>query len=247
MTSHQTHLPRRFVLAGGAALAVAGCGRTEATVSSAASEAPAAPSPAPSAAGDTRVVTMLGDSITAGYGLAAADALPAQLERALIGLGVPVRVRAAGVSGDTTAGGLARVDFSVQDDTGLCIVALGGNDMLQGVDPATTRRNLDQIVKRLQARSIPVLLAGMRAPPQYGTYAQDFDRIFVDLARDDDVAVYPFLLEGVALDRRYNQVDGIHPNAAGVKIIATALAPVVAKNFAKAALGLRAPNPISPR
>ena len=172
---------------------------------------------------------MLGDSITAGYGLAAADAVPAQLQIALTALGLAVRVRAAGVSGDTTAGGLARVDFSVQDDTDLCIVALGGNDMLQGVDPASTRRNLDQIIKRLQARQIPVLLAGMRAPPQYGPYAREFDKVFVDLAREDDLAVYPFLLNGVALDRRYNQDDGIHPNAAGVKIIAAALAPVVAQ------------------
>ncbi|RYG09812.1 MAG: arylesterase, partial [Caulobacteraceae bacterium] len=110
-----------------------------------------------------RIITMLGDSITAGYGLAAADALPAQLEIALQALGLSVRVRSAGVSGDTTAGGLARVDFSVQDDTDLCIVALGGNDMLQGVDPSATRHNLDQIIRRLKARDIPILLAGMRA------------------------------------------------------------------------------------
>lgn len=225
MTSDQTHHSRRFVLAGGAALALAGCERNEA------SKPPSAPSGAPSPSFDpgTRIVTMLGDSITAGYGLAAADALPAQLERSLAALGVPTRVRAAGVSGDTSAGGLARVDFSVEDDTELCIVALGGNDMLQGVDPSVTRRNLDQIIKRLQGRHIPVLLAGMRAPPQYGTYARDFDRIFVDLARDDAIAAYPFLLDGVALDERYNQTDGIHPNAAGVKIIAASLAPVVAR------------------
>ena len=178
---------------------------------------------------------MLGDSITAGYGLAAADALPAQLEIALQSLGLSVRVRSAGVSGDTTAGGLARVDFSVQDDTDLCIVALGGNDMLQGVDPSATRHNLDQIIRRLKARDIPILLAGMRAPPHYGAYAREFDKVFVDLARDDDVAAYPFLLNGVALDRRYNQADGIHPNAAGVKIIAASLAPVVADALARTA------------
>lgn len=227
MTSDQTHHSRRFVLAGGAALALAGCGRNEAAEAPPARPTPPIAPPSPSAG--TRIVTMLGDSITAGYGLAAADALPAQLELSLIALGVPARVRAAGVSGDTTAGGLARVDFSVEDDTELCIVALGGNDMLQGVDPAVTRRNLDQIIKRLQARHIPVLLAGMRAPPQYGAYARDFDRIFIDLARHDDIAAYPFLLDGVALDERYNQADGIHPNPAGVKIIAASLAPVVAQ------------------
>lgn len=239
MTSDQTHLQRRFVLAGGGALALAGCGPRDAAEPAA--PARAAPEPntpaAPAASG--RIVTLLGDSITAGYGLNAADALPAQLERAVIALGVPVRVRAAGVSGDTTAGGLARVDFSVQDDTDLCVVALGGNDLLQGVDPATTRRNLDQIIKRLQARHIPVLLAGMRAPPQYGSYAREFDRVFVDLAREDDVAAYPFLLNGVALDRRYNQPDGIHPNPAGVKIIAAGLASAVAGALARSAASAR--------
>jgi len=231
MTSDQTHLPRRFVLAGGSALALAGCGRQDDAPGSSPKTAVAQPKPAASPlspAGGMRIITMLGDSITAGYGLAAADALPAQLEIALQSLGLSVRVRSAGVSGDTTAGGLARVDFSVQDDTDLCIVALGGNDMLQGVDSSATRRNLDQIIKRLKARHIPVLIAGMRAPPQYGAYARDFDKVFVDLARDNNVAAYPFLLNGVALDRRYNQADGIHPNAAGVKIIAAALAPVVA-------------------
>lgn len=234
MTSDQTHFPRRFVLTGVSAFALAGCGPQDAASGSpskvsVAQRSPAAvPAPLP---GQTRIVTMLGDSITAGFGLAAADALPAQLQIALTALGLAVRVRAAGVSGDTTAAGLARVDFSVQDDTDLCIVALGGNDMLQGVDPAATRRNLDQIIKRLQARQIPVLLAGMRAPPQYGAYAREFDKVFVDLAREDDVAVYPFLLNGVALDGRYNQDDGIHPNAAGVKIIAAALAPVVAQTL----------------
>ena len=232
MTSDQTHFPRRFVLLGGSALALAGCKRSGGgadTLAEASAPAHTAGSGDPAApASQARIMTMLGDSITAGYGLAASDALPARLEVAMAALGVAVRVRAAGVSGDTTAGGLARVDFSVEDDTDLCIVALGGNDMLQGVDPAVTRRNLDQIIKRLQARHISVLLAGMRAPPQYGGYAREFDRIFVDLARKDDVAAYPFLLEGVALDRRYNQADGIHPNAAGVRIIATALAPVAA-------------------
>ncbi len=198
-----------------------------------ASKAPATPatSASPAAASSDapeKIVTLLGDSITAGFGLPSAEALPVRLEEALRAKGLRVRVRGAGVSGDTTGGGLARVGYSVQDDTDLCIVALGGNDMLQGVDPATVRANLQAIIESLKARDIPVLLAGMKAPPQYGAYAAEFDRIFVDLARKDDVAAYPFLLEGVALDRRYNQPDGIHPNAQGVRIIAEGLAPVVA-------------------
>lgn len=234
MTSDQTHFPRRFVLAGASALALAACGPKAASGTGSQPEAAGLETPvAPSnLASNVPIVTMLGDSITAGYGLADSDALPAQLEVALTALGVPARVRGAGVSGDTTAGGLARVDFSVQEDTDLCIVALGGNDMLQGVDPSSTRANLDRIIKGLQARHIPVLLAGMRAPPQYGAYADEFDRLFVELARADGVAFYPFLLEGVALDRRYNQADGIHPNAAGARIIATSLAPVVAGTLA---------------
>ena len=131
-----------------------------------------------------RVVTILGDSITAGYGLAAADALPARLEAALARIGASARVRGAGVSGDTTAGGLARLDFSVQADTDLCVVALGGNDLLQGLDPATTKANLTRIVRRLKARRIAVVLAGLSAPDAIGrAYARDFDAVFPAVAR----------------------------------------------------------------
>lgn len=217
---------RRSILIGAGALAMAGCDRPEAVrpapTMPAGDEARSAPTDAAE-----KIVTILGDSITAGYGLAATDALPAQLETALRASERAVRVRAAGVSGDTTAGGLARLDFSVQDDTDLCIVALGGNDLLQGIEPAAMKANLQAILDRLKARQIPVLLAGMRAPPQYGSYAAEFDRVFLDLASQDDVTAYPFLLDGVALDRRYNQSDGIHPNPAGVKIIVAGLAPVV--------------------
>ena len=223
-------LARRSLLIGACAFAVAACGRSdEKTAGASASKV----TPPPAKAAPEKVVTVLGDSITAGFGLPAADALPAQLENTLKAAGQSVRVRAAGVSGDTTAGGLARVDFSVQDDTDLCIVALGGNDLLQGIDPATMKANLQAIIDRLKARHIPVLLAGMRAPPQYGSYAADFDKVFKDLAKTDDVAAYPFLLDGVALDDRYNQADGIHPNAAGVKIIVAGLAPVVVTALSK--------------
>jgi acyl-CoA thioesterase-1 len=182
------------------------------------------------AAGRARVVTMLGDSITAGYGLPAADALPAQLAIALARLGLNVVVRAAGVSGDTSADGLARVGFSVQPDTEVCVVALGGNDLLQGLEPASLRANLQAVIERLKARRITVVLAGMRAPPAIGAgYAQAFDAVYPTLARGEHVALYPYLLEGVALNPRLNQRDSIHPNAAGVRIVAARLAPVVAR------------------
>jgi acyl-CoA thioesterase-1 len=181
------------------------------------------------AADGTRIVTMLGDSITAGYGLPAGAALPAQLQARLQALGLKVQVRAAGVSGDTTADGLARVDFSVKGDTDLAIVALGGNDLLQGVDPKAIRANLDAIVGRLKARRIPVLLMGMMAPHAMGAgYARDYDAVFPAVAKGAKVGLYPNLLDGVMLDKALNQPDGVHPNPKGVTIIAARLAPVVA-------------------
>lgn len=176
------------------------------------------------------VITVLGDSITAGHGLPGKAALPNQLHLALTRLGVANIVRAAGVSGDTTAGGLGRVDFSVQKDTDLAIVALGGNDLLQGLDPKGTRANLDGIIKKLKARKIPVLLAGILAPTQVGGgYARDFNAVFTSLAKMHGVTLYPNLIEGVARQRALNQPDGIHPNARGVQVITARLAPVVAK------------------
>lgn len=186
----------------------------------------AARAPAPRAP----VVTMLGDSITAGLGLPAAAALPAQLQAALAARGVKAVVRGAGVSGDTTGGGLARLDFSVQSDTAVCVVALGGNDLLQGQDPVTSRRNLDQIVARLQARHIGVVLAGLKAPPQLGRrYAAQFDAIFTSVAHAHRAPLYPDLRAGVAGNASLIQGDGLHPNAAGVKVIAAGLAPLVVR------------------
>lgn len=232
MIARRTLLSRRTLLLGALALGAAGCGGQ--ADPPAPKDAPAAePPPPPGASADLPVVAILGDSITAGYGLPAREALPAQLEAAMAAAGTPVRVRAAGVSGDTTAGALARLDFSIQDDTDLCVVALGGNDLLQGIEPATMRANLEAIITRLKARNIPVLLAGMQAPPSYGGYATDFAAVFESLARDHDIPLYPFLLDGVALDPALNQDDGIHPNAAGVKVIAQRLAPVVAGALAE--------------
>ena len=182
------------------------------------------------ATGKPPVITILGDSITAGYGLRAKDALPAQLQIALARIGTPAVVRGAGVSGDTTAGGLARLDFSVQDDTSLCMVALGGNDLLQGLDPRTTQADLEAIVRRLKARRIRALLCGMSAPPRLDArFARAFNAVFPAVARAEGVALYPNLLGGVELTAGLNQGDGIHPNARGVKIIVQRLAPVVAR------------------
>jgi acyl-CoA thioesterase-1 len=176
------------------------------------------------------VITLLGDSITAGYGLRAKEALPAQLQLALGRIGVEATVRGAGVSGDTTAGGLGRVDFSVQRDTDLCVVALGGNDLLQGLDPRFTRANLEGIIRRLKARRIRALVCGVRAPRTLSEgFAREFNAVFPEVARAEGVPDYPDLLAGVELDQRLNQGDGIHPNARGVKIICARLAPVVAR------------------
>lgn len=175
-----------------------------------------------------KVVTLLGDSITAGYGLPARAALPVRLQADLVKAGQNVQVRGAGVSGDTTADGLARVDFSVRKDTDVCVVALGGNDLLQGRDLKRMRANLDQIIRRLKARRIGVVLAGIKAPPVIGRgYAREFEQVYLDLARRHGVLVVPDMLGAVALNRALNQNDGIHPNVQGVEVVAQRLAPVV--------------------
>jgi acyl-CoA thioesterase-1 len=187
------------------------------------------------AAPRAKIVTILGDSVTAGFGLPAADALPAQLGLALGRLGVLAQVRGAGVSGDTTADGLARVDFSVRDDTDIAVVELGANDLLQGVDPAVVQANLTAILRRLRARRIPTVLAGMQAPTQIGSsYARAFDAAFPAAARAGGAVLYPYLFTGVGRDVRLLQRDAVHPNPAGVKIVAARLAPVVAAVLARA-------------
>lgn len=180
-----------------------------------------------------KTVTMLGDSITAGYGLRRDAAVPYQLQLALLKLHTPAVVRAAGVSGDTTAGGLARVDFSIQRGTDVVVVALGANDLLQGLDTKATKANLDRIIARLKARGIGVVLAGLSAPVEIGrNYARDFNAIFPAVARTHGAILYPDLLAGVARNPAFNQPDGIHPNVRGAQIIATRLAPSVAKALA---------------
>jgi acyl-CoA thioesterase-1 len=178
---------------------------------------------------------MLGDSITAGFGLARGEAPPAQIERLLRGAGRDVRILDAGVSGDTTAGGRARLDWTLADGPDGMIVALGGNDGLRGIEPRVTRANLADILDRLAARRIPALLAGMLAPPNLGAeYGREFAAVFADLAAErPGLLIYPFLLEGVAADPTLNQPDRIHPNALGVAELARRMAPHVLRLVAR--------------
>lgn len=167
------------------------------------------------------VIVALGDSITAGLGVAADEAYPALLEVRLRRDGYAYRVVNAGVSGDTTAGGLRRVDWVLRAQPEIVIVALGANDGLRGQSPKTTRANLEAIVARLTAAGARVLLAGMRMPPNYGAeFTREFEAVFPAVARRANVALIPFLLDGVAADPTLNQADGLHPNAAGHRVIA---------------------------
>jgi acyl-CoA thioesterase I len=171
-------------------------------------------------AADTVRIVALGDSLTAGYGLAAEASFPARLEAELRRRGHDVEVINAGVSGDTTRGGLERLDWAVPEGADAVIVELGANDALRGIDPSATRGNLDSIVEQLVGRGIAVLVAGMQAPPNLGDdYAAAFNAIFPELAERHGVLLYPFFLEGVAAQRHLNQADGIHPNEAGVNVI----------------------------
>ncbi len=187
---------------------------------------------APALAAD-RLVLAFGDSLTAGYGLPAAQGFTARLEAALRARGVAARVYNAGVSGDTSAAARARLNWvlaGVRAKPDLAIVELGANDMLRGLPPAQARANLDAIVGELARRRIPVLIAGMRAAPNLGrAYARDFESIYPDLARKYHAPLYPFFLAGVAGNRGLVQADGMHPNPRGVEIIVGGIAPLVAK------------------
>jgi acyl-CoA thioesterase I len=181
------------------------------------------------AAGEARaegVVAVLGDSLTAGLGVTADEAFPARLQARLRAEGYDYRVVNAGVSGDTTAGGLRRVDWVLRAKPDVVIVALGANDGLRGLSPQAMRANLEAIIERLQAAGARVLLAGMRLPPNYGAeYTKEFEAVFPEVARRAKVALMPFLLNGVAADPRLNQPDGIHPTAAGQQLIADRVWP----------------------
>ena len=170
----------------------------------------------------------LGDSLTAGYGLPAQAAFPQALERALKAKGHKVEIANAGVSGDTASMALERLDWSIPDGTDGVILELGANDMLRGLDPAVPRRAIGEIVARLKARSIPVLLAGMVAAPNLGPdYGKSFDKLYREIADRQGLVLYPFFLDGVAGDRSLNLPDGLHPTARGVEIIVERMLPTV--------------------
>ena len=173
-------------------------------------------------------LVVLGDSLSAGYGLGAQDAFPQKLQKALQSKGIAIDMINAGVSGDTVSGGRDRLDWSVPEGTDAVIVELGANDALRGIDPAVTRAALADIIQRLRARKIAVMLCGMLAPPNYGAdYDARFNSIYPDVAKQFDVPLYPFFLEGVAADAKLNQGDGIHPTAAGVDVIVANIMPAV--------------------
>lgn len=180
--------------------------------------------------GQIRILA-LGDSLTAGYGLDDPDkAFPAQLESRLKSNGYDVKVLQAGVSGDTTMGGRSRLEWSLADNPDAVIVALGGNDALRAVDPAVTADNIDFIVRRIQDEGMPVLIAGMLAPPNLGRdYSDRFNAIFSDVAKATGALLYPFFLDGVAAEPELNQDDGIHPTAEGIEVIVSRIMPSVEK------------------
>jgi acyl-CoA thioesterase-1 len=182
------------------------------------------------AAGEAKPIKLvvLGDSLSAGLGLAANDAFPAKLQKALKDKGINVEMTNAGVSGDTASGGRERLDWSVAEGTQAVIIELGANDALRGIDPAVTRAALSDILTRLKARNISVMLCGMVSPPNYGRdYAERFNTIYPELSKSFGVPLYPFFLEGVAADAKLNQADGIHPTPQGVDIIVHNIMPTV--------------------
>jgi len=187
-----------------------------------------------SAAERTIKVVALGDSLTAGFQLHGRAAFPVQLEQALKAKGLAVAVANAGVSGDTTTGGLARLDWSVPAGTDAVILELGANDMLRGVDPKIPRDALAEIIRRLKARNIEVLLCGMRAAPNLGPdYVRAFDAIYPELAAANDLVFYPFFLDGLVGDAKLHIGDGLHPSGDGVARIVSGILPKVEEVLAR--------------
>jgi len=180
-------------------------------------------------------IVAFGDSLTSGFGIRQKDAFSVQLQKALKERGHNVRVTNAGVAGDTTAAGLQRFDWAIGDDVDAVIVELGANDALRGIDPKVTRDNLNKILTKLKERRSPVLCGGMRSPANWGdNFSDDFDAIFPDLAKEHGVVFYPFFLEGVILNSKLNQRDGMHPNAKGVATIVETIMPSVEELIGKA-------------
>jgi acyl-CoA thioesterase-1 len=198
----------------------------------------AAQAPAPAAKSDGPLILAFGDSLTAGYGLGRGLGFAPQLQDSLRRHGIAARVHDAGVSGDTTAGGKARIGWTLQrmgEKPDLAIVELGANDMLRGVDPKVTEANLDAILAELDRQGIPVLVAGMLAAPNLGPdYRRRFEAIFPTLARKYDATLYPFFLQGVVGNRSLLLGDGVHPNFEGVKRMVTGILPTVQRALARA-------------
>lgn len=217
---------RAATWAGGVLIALAAaCGgsRGDARSQAAAAEQPAATAPAPApTANDTRPqIVALGDSLTAGLGLLESQAYPALLQKDLDSDGYRFEVVNAGISGDTSAAGLQRLDWTLQGDVKILILELGANDGLRGLPPDQMKKNLAAIIDRAQQKNIAVLLLGMEAPPNFGPeYATAFRRVYRDLAREHRIAFMPFMLDGVAGNAALNQADGIHPTAHGTEIVA---------------------------
>jgi acyl-CoA thioesterase-1 len=202
---------------------------------------PAQSTPTPAQSTPVKLA-ILGDSLVAGFGVKPEQAIPARLEAALKAEGRTVAVINHGVSGDTTAGGLDRIDWMLADKPDIVMVELGANDALRGLDPATAERNLDAIITKLKAAGVTVWLAGMLAPRNFGAeYTQQFDGLYKRLAAKYNVPLYPFILDGVAQDAALNQADGIHPNPKGVDIIVERLLPFVTKNLDDYAASVRRP------
>ena len=173
-------------------------------------------------------ILALGDSLTAGYGLQPSDAFPVKLEAALKAKGHDVAIVNAGVSGDTALDGASRLDWALSDDIDAVIVELGANDALRGLPPQQAEQAIDDVLARLKAKGLPVLLAGMRAPPNLGPeYQASFDGMYQRLAEKHGALLYPFFLDGVAADVKLNQADGLHPNPAGVDIVVARMLPAV--------------------
>jgi acyl-CoA thioesterase I len=187
-------------------------------------------------------LAVLGDSLAAGYGVKPDQAIPARLGAALKAAGRNVSVINHGVSGDTTAGGVERLDWMLADKPDIVLVELGANDALRALDPAATERNLDTIITRLKAAGVTVWLAGMLAPRNFGPeYAARFDGLYKRLADKHGVPLYPFFLDGVAQEPALNQADGIHPNPKGVDIVVERLLPFVVENLDNHAASVRRP------
>jgi acyl-CoA thioesterase-1 len=182
----------------------------------------------PNSTQDERIILAFGDSLTAGLGVSTRESYPSQLEARLHAMGYSYRVINAGISGDTTAGGVRRLDWAIKTKPDVVILALGANDGLRGIPLNEVRTNLGQMIKRLKTESIPVVLAGMKLPPNYGPmYTVGFSNLYAQLARENDIPLIPFLLEGVAAHPELNQEDGIHPTAEGYRRVVDNILPVL--------------------